>query len=120
VKKHDIPIVAVDDLVAALEGLPGFTLADRGDDENEDRLRGARSRPYSGQPWTYHGERGQLIVTGLTMRDVGDCVATAFNRVCAHNPGAPVGSLDTEALGQNVLILLEHLQGIFPNIRGGR
>jgi hypothetical protein len=32
-----------------------------------------RDRPYNGQPWTYSGERGRQLVSGLTFRDICDC-----------------------------------------------
>ncbi len=37
-----------------------------------------RNRPYNGQAHTSHGERGEQIVTGLTMRDISDCIVQGF------------------------------------------
>lgn len=37
----------------------------------------SRDRPYNGQPWTVNGKRGQKLVEGLTMRDIGDCFIKA-------------------------------------------
>lgn len=117
--RKDIPIAdSPEGLVDLLEGLPQFTQAERPDDwyENEANFKSLTRRPYNGQPWTAHGRRGQHPILGLTMRDVGDCVATAFNRARMRDPHAAIGSIDTEALGQEVLVLLEHLMGIYPNI----
>ncbi|MEJ7830279.1 MAG: hypothetical protein WKF91_18870, partial [Segetibacter sp.] len=40
--------------------------------------RNDRERPYNGQSWTDHGERGKQEVKGLTMRDISDCFIKAL------------------------------------------
>lgn len=40
--------------------------------------RNDRERPYNGQSWTSQGERGKHEVTGLTMRDIRDCLIKAM------------------------------------------
>lgn len=114
----NIPIVAPEDFVKTIESLGGFAQAPQRNDDDESFLKNATERPYNGQPWTAYGKRGQQLVTGLTMRDVGDCAVTAFNRARMRDPYAPIGSIDVDALGQEVVTLLEHLMGIFPNIEG--
>jgi hypothetical protein len=37
-----------------------------------------RDRPYNGQSWTYDGDRGKHQVSGLTMRDIKDCLIKAM------------------------------------------
>jgi len=37
-----------------------------------------RNRPYSDQPHTAQGLRGETEVTGITMRDLQDCLIQAF------------------------------------------
>jgi len=44
-----------------------------------------RNRPYNGQEWTTHGKRGEQVVSGLTMRDVYDCLVKAF-LLCSDQP----------------------------------
>lgn len=113
----NIPIVNPEDLIKTIKSLPSFAQVERRDDDDDEvRLQVATERPYSGQPWTAHGKRGKRLIVGLTMRDIGDCAVTAFNRTRMRDPGAPIGSIDAEALGQEVLMLVEHLMGIFPNI----
>lgn len=40
--------------------------------------RNDRERPYNGQAHTDEGERGKQLVTGLTMRDLKDCLIKAM------------------------------------------
>jgi len=37
-----------------------------------------RDRPYNGQPWTDNGIRGQQEISGITMRDLCDCLIQAM------------------------------------------
>ena len=37
-----------------------------------------QARPYDGQPHTDQGLRGKTFVSGLTMRDVADCMVRGF------------------------------------------
>lgn len=47
--------------------------------------RNDRERPYNGQPWTMHGIRGSQLVTGLTLRDIYDCLIKAMIRSSPEN-----------------------------------
>jgi len=38
----------------------------------------SRDRPYNGQPWTDDGERGKQEVSGVTLRDLKDCLIKAM------------------------------------------
>lgn len=77
---------------------------------------GRRDRPYSGQPWTAHGTRGETLVVGLTMRDIGDCIARGAH--LARGPETDPG-IDTTAVIQSVLIEIEKAMGIYPNVPDG-
>lgn len=94
-----------------------------------------RNRPYNGQPHTDQGERGKTLVSGLTMRDVVDCLKRAFALSTHHlNPKeyaiADKGGLDFSlydldlsdfdpgAVGQNLTCEIERMMGIFPNVPG--
>lgn len=68
---------------------------------------GERDRPYIGQAHTDLGERGKHPVSGVTMRDVGDCIARGM-----HAAGVPISVPSI----QNALCELERLMGIYPNI----
>lgn len=46
--------------------------------QGSSAYRNDRKRPYDGQPWTDNGIRGQQLVTGLTMRDIRDCLIKAM------------------------------------------
>lgn len=71
---------------------------------------GDRGRPYDGQPWTAHGVRGNTAVSGLTMRDVADCIARG---------AAMAGDDIRDAVIQSALCEIEKLMGIFPNVPDG-
>jgi hypothetical protein len=77
---------------------------------------GDRSRPYDGQPWTSHGARGKQPVAGLTMRDVGDCIArgAVLAGLVDETPG-----IDRDAVIQAALVEIEKMMGIYPNLPGG-
>lgn len=77
---------------------------------------GDRGRPYDGQPWTSHGDRGNHQVTGLTMRDVGDCIArgAVLAGLVDETPG-----IDRDAVIQAALVEIEKMMGIYPNLPGG-
>ena len=82
-----------------------------------------RNRPYSGQPWTDSGERGQTVVHGLTMRDVRDCLILAFYDSVPPNydrtrplEELPLAEMCLEAISQNLCCWLERYMGIFPNV----
>lgn len=46
--------------------------------EGESAFRSDPHRPYDGQPHTLFGERGRLVVKGLTVRDIADCFFRAL------------------------------------------
>jgi len=107
-----------------IEGTPVLVFDNEGEYTPESMARllagpgfgGARDRPYDGQPWTAHGERGRQIVAGLTMRDIGDCIAR----------GAVLSGLDDEtpnidrtAVIQAALVEIEKMMGIYPNVPDG-
>lgn len=83
-----------------------------------------RTRPYTGQPHTDHGERGKQLVTGLTMRDIYDC----FIIGCFHASGLPPseypaeawdlpwGEMDIAAVGQSMGCEIEKRMRVYPNI----
>lgn len=48
-----------------------------------------RDRPYEGQPWTTQGERGKILVAGLTKRDIFDCLLMAMVDVAAFPQRTP-------------------------------
>jgi hypothetical protein len=48
------------------------------DGNSSSDYRNDRERPYNGQSWTSQGERGNTEVTGLTMRDIRDCLIKAM------------------------------------------
>lgn len=46
--------------------------------QSNSDYRNDRERPYNGQPWTDDGLRGSTEVTGLTFRDIKDCLIKAM------------------------------------------
>lgn len=82
-----------------------------------------RNRPYDGQPWTDGGERGQMMVQGVTMRDIRDCLILAFYSSAPVQEAPPesvedlpLAEMSLEAISQNLCCWLERYMGIFPNI----
>ena len=88
-----------------------------------------RERPYDGQCWTSGGERGSTQVTGLTMRDVSDCLMLALLDSSPSRPGPDSASpciqmddiyalnleeIDPGAIAQNLCCWIEKYMGIFP------
>jgi hypothetical protein len=71
---------------------------------------GDRGRPYAGQPWTASGQRGRAVVVGLTMRDIGDCIARG---------ALMAGDSVRDAAIQSALIEIEKVMGIYPNVPSG-
>ncbi len=126
-EKLGIPVVDAEDLVPAI-------LAD----VNKSASRG---REYNGQPWTTNGIRGKHIVTGLTERDILDCVALSLLLLGGSEEHAEkviefkkdvngkanwswndlysdkldYNKMDPVALLQNIGCFMEMYQGIFPN-----
>ena len=82
-----------------------------------------RSRAYNGQPWTSDGERGQMMVQGVTMRDIWDCLILAFYHSAPAQEtlpqsveDLPLAEMSLEAISQNLCCWLERYMGIFPNV----
>lgn len=128
-----ITVVTIDKLSAVIDQLGA-----------EHNMR--RERPHTGQPWTSGGIRGNVLVSGLTMRDIRDCYIRAYvlshssfteDSVTRQQPNATlveeatkgenavlcvndvydlVGSVDPVAVAQNLLCEIEKMMGIFPNI----
>lgn len=92
-----------------------------------------RNRPYDGQPHTADGTRGQTLVSGLTFRDVRDCIVKGFLLCTAIDQ--PVlyervennswllddiykidfSKVDPVAGLQNTMCEIEKMMGIYPN-----
>lgn len=102
-----------DDLGRVLEEICPTSLAEAMD----------RDRPYDGQPHTDHGVRGQTMVSGLTFRDVRDCLI----RACYDSSGLPVeqwpgsvhdlpwADMSIIAVQQNLSCWIEKYMDIYPN-----
>lgn len=81
-------------------------------------------RPYDGQAWTVHGERGRLVVQGLTTRDIQDCFIVGCFQASGLSPldypksvyALPWDEMDPEAVAQNMCCEIERRMGVFPNI----
>lgn len=103
-----------DELPTIMEGICPTSLAEAMD----------RDRPYSGQPHTDHGKRGETFVQGLTYRDVRDCFIRACYDASGMEPKDWPGSVDDLpwermspiAVQQNMSIWMEKYQGIYPNV----
>ena len=115
----DIPIIGLEGLSGAL-----YQMENDGLDP---------SRPYNGQPWTDAGERGKTEVRGLTMRDIGDCLAVAFLTSCegpwrnlyesgqatwndVYEAIAADPDFDPVAVRQALTCEIEKRMGIYPNV----
>lgn len=89
-----------------------------------------RDRPYDGQPHTDQGERGKTPVSGLTIRDVCDCIVmgmlesspneavrdTVLNGTWMYKDVYAIGDIDPIAAVQNAACNIEKMMGIFPNV----
>ena len=103
-----------------------------------------RDRPYNGQSHTHTGERGSLVVSGLTQRDLYDCMIRGYiqshlvykdgtleplepnatlsreaskgvyAQLNANDMFSLVGGVDPLAVIQNTLCEVEKLMGEFP------
>lgn len=77
---------------------------------------GDPNRPYTGQPWTFHGERGQGNVPPMTYRDLGDLVVEALSAYCqtcikVEGSAPSFDKMDYNALTQMVLLKVEEATG---------
>lgn len=90
-----------------------------------------RARPYSGQPHTSEGERGRAMVSGLTVRDVCDCLLRGWFHAqgrgdlldspdCTENDIYDGPEVDPVAVMQNMACEMERMMGTFPNVPGLR
>lgn len=102
------------------------------DDTYHLKVHARRDRPYDGQPHTDFGERGETEVTGLTMRDISDCIAmgmlesslssalydTVLHGTWVYNDlyAIDLARIDPVAVIQNAMCNVEKMMGIFPNI----
>lgn len=88
-----------------------------------------RHRPYDGQAYTDCGERGKTLVSGLTMRDIVDCMVMGFLNSTGEPPlnehpvhddiyKIDLNSLSPGAIIQNTMCEIEKMMGIFPNLPG--
>ena len=96
-----------------------------------------RDRPYIGQAHTDTGERGKQQVSGVTMRDLRDCLLRAFFLCSGHINGDRyeeackgedaqlstddlydwnLDDIDPVALMRNFTCEVERSMGIFPNV----
>lgn len=94
--------------------------------------RNDRARPYNGQPWTSNGIRGKVLVKGLTMRDIRDCLVMAFLQAAMRpelhkkiedgtwrwNDVYEIADIDFGAVGQCLVCNIEKMMGVFPNLKG--
>ena len=107
----------IDDLAVEFERLQPSSLAGILD----------RDRPYDGQPQTSAGERGRLIVQGLTQRDVEDCFIRACYDASGLSPDEwpgtvydlPWEQMSPIAVMQNLGCWLERYMGVFPALPEG-
>ena len=93
-------------------------------------------RPFDGQYHTFFGERGKTEIERIRFRDLADCIATAFVRVCDQDdsvedclenrayPYSRLFSLETAGIDpiafiQVVSCEVEKAMGVFPNIPKG-
>lgn len=97
-----------------------------------------RNRPYLGQSHTSYGERGKTYVQGMTMRDLCDCFVRGFINAANHVVpgyvyqeaqkgedanldsndlyGFDLDKVDPGAIRNNMMVEIEKMMGIFPNI----
>jgi hypothetical protein len=85
-----------------------------------------RDRPYDGQPHTDCGVRGKTLVTGLTMRDVSDCIVRGFLAAAGiPERGNPchddiyqidLAKIDPGAVISCSMCEVEKMVGISPNL----
>ena len=84
-----------------------------------------RNRPYDSQPQTNQGERGKRLVSGLTMRDISDCMVLGFLDAAGIDREVPIHDdiyninfedIDPGAVIQNATCHIEKLMGIYPNL----
>jgi len=84
-----------------------------------------RNRPYNGQSHTTQGERGKQMVSGLTMRDISDCIVLSFltcGDIHRENPihddmyTIDLKNIDPGAVIKNASCNIEKMMGIYPNV----
>ncbi len=84
-----------------------------------------QDRPYDGQPHTDQGERGKAFVSGLTMRDVADCIVLGFLDAAGIKRECPIhddlytielDDIDPGAVIKNAMCHIEKMMGIYPNV----
>lgn len=71
-----------------------------------------------GQPHTFTGQRGEHVVTGLTMGQIYNVVREGTRRACGADSLEQIDleGVDDVAIAQNTCCALEEQLGIYPNI----
>lgn len=107
-----------------------------------------RGRPYSGQPHTTTGKRGEEMIRNMSFRDLRDCYIRGLilshqvhvqgsidplepnhtlvreaekgqkAAICDNDIFTLKGDVDPIAVWQNMACEIEKLMGIFPNVEG--
>lgn len=126
-REHDIPVINMND--DNFEKKLDFALNTTGSSSD---YRNDRDRPYNGQPHTDFGTRGKQAISGLTMRDMMDCFVKGWlysignlelserierNEWRYADVYKYDGTIDPIAVAQNMLVEVEKMMEIFPNIK---
>lgn len=107
--------ITPEEFLDEIANLPSFQRTDKDfDDEAEEAFKKGCERPFNGQPHTFCGVRGSTMIERVNVRTIGDAVATILHRFEARTHTNL--DMDTEAIAQNVCILIEKMMGIFPNL----
>jgi len=118
----DVPMLNINDKNFDKELEFALWSTDSSSDYSNDR-----DRPYNGQPHTVDGIRGKTEVKGLTMRDVKDCLIKAILKSSLYKGkdeawrtqdvyNVDLSKIDPLALAQNLIVSIEKMMGIYPNI----
>lgn len=85
----------------------------------------AKERPYDAQPHTHNGKRGEQLVSGITVRDIADCMVLGFLAAAGIEREVPIpddiyninlDNIDPGAVIQNTVCWIEKYMGIYPNV----
>ena len=123
---HNIPLQFCNECSEMAEAIVN-TIAKAIDDLEKVENPRDPTRPYNGQPHTDCGERGKTMVTGLTMRDIQDCIVIGFlyaagkgelvrTNACDYRDIFKCDNVDQMAVCQNTMCEIERRMGIFPNV----
>jgi len=84
-----------------------------------------KNRLYDGQIHTYNGKRGKQIISGLTAKDISDCIVLGILDAGGIKRNYPIhddiytlnfSDLDPGAIIQNSICHIEKMMKIYPNI----